>query len=207
MSDNLIENLAKDLEPVRGGSQRLPPSLRWFAVTILCVGTGVSLLGLRSDIISAIYSISFWLQLSLIVLLSISAISAAFILSIPGHDKTKIVPWLVGAPLSMWFLQFLVGISWDNLSTPWQGYFCSTEILALGILPGAFLIFLIRKSAPTNLGLTGTFGMIGTAAAAAVGTHFTCSLQEPMHLMLFHFAPILVIGAVGILIGKRLLRW
>jgi hypothetical protein len=210
MSDDFIKNLATNIKPVVPTPPPGIRSLAWMAAAILCVGAGVSLVGLRPDLSESFREPFFWLESLAILLVACIAIAAAFVLSVPGRESSPLTKWLVGIPLAIWMAQMtgrFVFESHDISPYFWSGYGCANEIVALGILPGILMFYMIKRAAPTNLGLTGALGALAVASISALGTQFTCSSSAPSHLLAFHFVPVLAVGAVGIFLGKKFLRW
>ena len=96
------------------------------------------------------------------------------------------------------------GFSLDAMA---GGHICSMEILALGIAPGVLIFLMIRKAAPTSLGLTGLVGFVAVFFMSTVALQFTCADQSKFHLLIFHFVPAVFLALSGIFLGKKFLRW
>lgn len=87
------------------------------------------------------------------------------------------------------------------------GLNCIRDIVVLGLLPGALLFFMIKKAAPLGLGKVGAFAALSVAALGAVGTQFICTNDDPLHALIWHYVPVLLLGWLGVVIGRRLLNW
>ena len=210
-TDNLIDSLADDLKPSPPLSSPVKRSFTWLLASLLCIGAGISLIGLRSDLAAFVMDPIFMLETVATLIIAAVAVIGAFVLSIPGSNQGPLVRWLVGAPIAIWLIQISGRWIFSEEVAPhyffWKGYVCSTEILALGILPGVMLYLMIRQAAPVKLGWTGALAAVAVTAMSAFAVQFTCSLNDPLHLLAWHVMPIFAIGAAGVWIGQKLLRW
>ena len=210
-TDNLIDQLTNDLEPVKRLESPLRRLLRWLAVSSLCIVVGVFVMGLRHDLSNAIYSTSFWLETSLILASAISASLLAFLLSVPGRTvkKIKLAPSLC---IALWGLTILVlslrkDVDSSHLAQLTNGMPCMSAIYSMAVIPGALLFAMICNAAPLNKPLVGIWAVIAAAAFGALGLQFVCASSNPIHLIIWHVLPVLAIGVVGIYLGKLVFNW
>ena len=209
-TEDLIENISQNAEPVKLLSPPLIRMASWFAISLLCIGIGVSLMGLRPDLLHDMKYFQFILESVLILVVAIMAAATAFVLSIPGRDRGRLyyvgfVPMLALVALLAWRIWHPIGIGSEI--APLAGQACLRDIFILGIAPGILLFMMIRHAAPLKFGWVGALGMLAVASLAAFGLQFTCSGQGAIHLLLWHIAPVIAIGAAGIVLGRLLLRW
>lgn len=205
-TNELIEKLAKGSEPVRRIRAPLLAFLRWLLVAGFCLAVGVAIFGPRADLGIVLYQRGFTLQiLSGIALAMMSALSA-FVLSVPDRPKG----WVSALPLlttSLWLLSISVNFYYIGFSPVDLGFACVRDVVVLAIVPSIFLFILLKTSAPLQKGRVGFLALISTAAMGAVGTQFICHNDDPMHMLLWHFLPVILIGLLGIWLGRHLLRW
>jgi hypothetical protein len=129
-------------------------------------------------------------------------------------------PWMLGAP-RRWLLSAAVlvvpvlaaawfSLPWSEVTTPAANpllydliCFVVTLILSAGPL---YILFRLRQDGdPLHPGLTGA--SLGAAAGAWGVTlmDLHCEHVDPRHMLLGHFAPVLLLIAVGALIARRAL--
>jgi len=65
---------------------------------------------------------------------------------------------------------------------------------------------MLRKAAPLNLEKTGMLSVLSVGALGAFGTQFICTIDSPLHFLLWHFIPVLIIGLLGVFLGKLFLK-
>jgi hypothetical protein len=208
-TDRLILELSKQAKPVK----RLPPvyqrCLCWLASALLCLGVGVALMGLRSDFAEKWMEFSFALQAALTLLVASLSAIGAFTLSVPSENKSALTRVAPLVALVCWLIYLLVSLitsSRAKLSTG-SGLVCAQDILILALPPAAMLFIMIHRAAPLMIKWTDVLISLSVAAFGALGTQLICRNDDLLHMMLWHVIPVLMIGALGAVLGQPLLRW
>ncbi len=202
--DDLIQDLTKEGNPVSA----LPPPwlrfFRWLVVVFFCLAVGVLFLGLRDDLESASARPSFQIHGVLTMILGLASSLSAFLLSVPGSRSRKIL-WIPLMTLILFFVYF--GYSLYFLEhDPFQfGWGCIRDILVLAFVPGAILLFLLRRAAVLDGWKTSFFAFLGLGALGSLGTQFICHNDGALHTLLWHYLPVLVLGILGSYLGNRIL--
>jgi hypothetical protein len=127
-------------------------------------------------------------------------------LAIPGE---ALRPWRRAAPslaLAAWVawlaselmpIAVTGGVVWPVAA----GWGCVAKAFSVGVSPGIVLAVMIGRSAPAEVRGVVTFAALAAAAVGALGVEMTCPLTGPMHLLLWHAGPVLVVvvlaGAFG----------
>jgi hypothetical protein len=86
------------------------------------------------------------------------------------------------------------------------GVRCIRNLVAFVVPPGLLLFFMLRRAAPLDGGAVGTLAAVGMAALAHAGTRFVCHNDGALHLLVWHCTFVVVLGGVGILVGRSLLK-
>lgn len=208
-TEELIQQLSKRSRPVR----RLAPPrvrlIRWLGAAFFCVGAGVLLLGVRSDILEALREPAYVLQAAIILLLGTLSASAAFSLSVPNRNLSARVKWVPVIVLGIW-LVYLLFASMLGMGAPGTiglGMSCIRDIIFLGLPPGILLFAMIARAAPLQVRLTGVFVSLSVSAFGALGSQLVCRDDGILHILAWHFVPVLVIGALGTILGRRIAQW
>lgn len=212
-TENLIKSISENLSPVRPLQNYVIRFAKWLGATLLCMGAIIPTLGLRHDISTALAEPRFLAELMMLISLALLSASAAFVLSVPNETKAKIVRIFPFIPLSIWTLilvfDFSKILSSDGMSAFVfdDGMACVGDIFVLGVVPGALLFIMLKKAAPTKLGWSGFLAVLAIASFGAIGSQLMCSNAQPMHLILWHLMPVVILGGAGVFIGRKLLRW
>ncbi|BDA82506.1 hypothetical protein Sa4125_00480 [Aureimonas sp. SA4125] len=210
-TDTLIETLEAD---ARRAPVRSLPS--WAAAVLLCVGAAALMQfltrGFRPDFIEALGSMRFDLKFVLTGLTALGALISVRDLRHPGSSGGRGLAWLVlpavllaaavigelmVVPASLWELR-LVGSN---------GLACLVAIPAMGGIPLAILLWSVRKGATTRPTLAGA--LCGLAAAAVSGFFYAAQCIDDSPLFVAAWYPLAggVLVAIGMLLGRRILRW
>jgi hypothetical protein len=211
-TDDLIVALARSAGPVR----RLPsPSIRlaqWTAATVALMLVAVVIIGPRANVTTAVSQPAFLLTAIATIFTALLSAASAFVLSIPGAERSA---WQRALPLltfSVWSmsLAYLLASEGEALRRLQQWPFhaaCLIEIAGLSVLPGLALFAMLRRAAPLQLGWSGAFAALASAAVAAAATQFMCGVDDPAHQLVGHVLPVVVLSMLGALAGQRYLNW
>jgi hypothetical protein len=210
--NDLIDQLASDLEPVRPGAARRRLGLAVIAGAALSMIGLMLLLGLRADIAAAVMEPGFWMKLAFTLGLAALLFPLACRLAAPGRGSGA---WL--APAAALVL-VLVSAGATQLITAepaarealwlggsWRRCLAYVSLLSLPVF--ATTLFAMRRLAPTRLRSAGlTAGLLSGAVGAGVYA-LSCQEHSAAFLATWYLAGIGVVGLVGWLAGPKLLRW
>lgn len=133
-------------------------------------------------------------------------------LSIPGLWRRRDALWaLVPAVLLAAALLFRpepkgAGADWMR-ELDWYRGLCGPMILWAGIVQAVLLAWVVRKAAPTRLAVAGFWIAFGSGAFGSFLMQFVCTKENFAHVVLWHAAPLAVLAAAGVLLGRKALRW
>lgn len=205
-TNDLIDSLVRDLEPV----SPLPlPAIRlgrWGAASVALVAASVAVLGRRGDFGTAVFTQPFQAHVAFLVLAAVSSAAAALALAIPGEPVGR---WRRAAPavaLGAW-LAWLAGelmplAAAGEAAWPAAGWGCVAKAFTIGATPGLILAVMVGRGAPGDVRATVTFAALAAAAVGALGVELTCPLDGPMHLLLWHAGPVMVVVLLAALFGR-----
>ena len=211
MEHELIDRLVRDATPVRPLATPAVRLARWVLAAALCLAAGVALVDLRPDLAQTMWTTSFLVQASLLVVTAVLAAAAALIGGVPGAEPTAATRWLPLAAVTAWAGWLLAAIialpAVSRVWWPTPAPECGVDITLLGLVPGFLLWSLVRRAAPLRPAWTGLLAMLTAAAVGALGTQLVCSNNVAAHLLLWHFGPVMALALLGLELGRRLLRW
>ena len=212
MSDALIDRLTADLRPTPRSvvARRL----------LLGLGVGVAvsavlvwrLLGFRPDMGVAAASMMFWMKFAYVLALAGFALWTAGALARPdrqgwGRGLWLILPIAVVAAIAAWKLLNAPPSMREAMVMGGSAAVCPWRIIVFALPPLVGLIWAVRGLAPTRLRWAGA--MIGVAAggAGAFAYALHCTESTAPFLAVWYSFGILGAGAIGALLGPRVLRW
>jgi hypothetical protein len=200
-TEALIRQLARQATPVTPTPHPLVRFRRFFLAAAICVALGVAQLGVRADLASRWRSPLFLVQAILLWGLAALSARAAFLLSVPDR-RSRWLAGLPGAALVGW-AAFLAGSAlWGHPVEAGVGLKCVRNLLLLSAAPGLLLYVLLRSAAPLQTGATGLLAALSVAALADGGTLFLCRRDDVLHVLGWHFLPVLAVSGAGIWLGR-----
>jgi hypothetical protein len=205
-TDFLIEKLSQSNRPVQRLSSPSVSFAKWVVVSFFCVGIGASLFGIRTDLEEVVFQYGFTSQVFCSLGLALLSALSAFILSVPDKEKTW-VSVLPIATLVLWFISISQSFYVVDFVNGGIGLSCIRDIVVLSFIPTVVLFLMLRRAAPLQKGRVGVFAGLSVAALGAVGTQFICHNDDPLHVIMWHYIPVLGIGFLGFWLGKFLLKW
>jgi hypothetical protein len=210
-TDDLIEALAADGAPVR------PPPRRLAAVAVAgALAALVLVLGwlhTRHDLMPAMRGGMFWMKAAYTAVLGLAGYLAIERLARPEGSGRR--GWLLGGAIVAVFV--MAGV-WQALVSPdvqaalrmvrghsWHA--CSRNILVLGLPMLALGLLVVRSMAPTRPVAAGfaTGLFAGGVAATVYGLH--CAENTFTFVALWYSLGVLLLAALGALLGRWVLRW
>jgi len=211
-TDELIDMLGTNLEPVKGGQLRntLLIALAVGAIAALCLM--LAIFGVPADALGGEH---FGLKvLALAFTLGLVAAGASFLIRAarpgePGSRPLVLVGLLFLAILSAGVVALVLThpAAWGGMAFGPQWAACLICIPLFSIAPFASLIWALRNGAPTNLARTGAVaGLVAGALGAAVFAFHQPGDSIPF-IALWYGGPIVLCALAGAILGPRLLRW
>lgn len=202
----LINQLLANAAPVRRLWPPLPRALSWWLGTSVCMAGYLWLFARPAMIQQAMTHTDFVIQGILALVLGLVAALAALTLSIPGR-RPAVLQKLPYAGLFGWLAVLFYALATTAPSLFMPGWGCAAEIFIFSAIPAALLIVMAKRAAPLNLPLVGFFAVLAAASMGTFCTQFSCCKTAPLHGLVWHFLPVLVLSMSGIFFGRRLLRW
>ncbi len=207
-TSNIIDDLTSELEPVKTLKHPIKRALPWFIFAILYVLSGIFLLGVRGDFISKLNDSTYIFEMSLVLVMSVSATMCSLWMCIPDMRGQK---WLVATSLTL----ILVVLAWIitqavmNIDHTPFGYWshCFSDAVFFGLLPAASIVFMSMKGRTIQPYLMILMNVIAVSGLGYIGLRITCASDDIGHICVFHILPYIALGAVIGAIGRRFYRW
>jgi len=211
-TDQLIDMLSTNVEPVQQG--RLRKTLVWALVVggaaAFCLM--LTTVGLRTGVTDGF--LPGYLTLKLLFTLSLIGVGAALLerLMRPGQDGRKLfaflfLPFFIVVCAGVASLIFGQPMAWGRMMFGMHWATCLLCIPLFAVGPFAALIWALRKGAPTNLRRAGAIAGLVAGALGATAYAFHCPDDSVPFIAIWYGTLVALCGAIGALLGPRLLRW
>ncbi|MEM9468842.1 MAG: NrsF family protein [Pseudomonadota bacterium] len=206
--DNLIGDLTEELSPIK----KLWCPYRHFALwAVLSAVYFVSILfviGFRYDLADKLQTANFLYEGTLGVLFSLTAALCASFLNIPdmrGKEWFKAVPITLFGAFMLWTVIKAIAHGLDMPNLYWAQ--CISNALFIGGFPLFFIIILSLRGKTTQPVWMATMNVLAVAGITWIGLRVTCSIDDMGYAFLYHFLPVSIVGALTILMGRKLFKW
>ena len=211
-TDRLIDMLSTNLEPIKEG--RLKGTLVWALVVGGAAAFYLMLTTVGPRTGFAEGYLPGYVALKLLFTLSLICVGAALLdrLMRPGQDGRKLfafvfLPFFIVICAGVASLVFGQPMAWGRMIFGMQWATCLLCIPLFAVVPFAALIWALRKGAPTNLRRTGAIAGLVAGALGATAYAFHCPDDSVPFIAIWYGTLVALCGAVGAMLGPRLLRW
>jgi hypothetical protein len=192
-TDQLIEDLARGLEPVTPLRSPLVRALQWLAV-VASVGGVLILRFANFDALSRMTAPRVMVECVATLLTAVAAIVAAFELSVPGRSPRWAL--LPAAPFLLWLAASGLGCLQNGLGgSAHESMHCFLFIAAVSVPLAASLLLMLRRARPIAPLPVAVLGALGAAATAV----FVLEFFHPFDVTVIDLA--LHLAAVALVIG------
>jgi hypothetical protein len=211
-TDEFIQQLAGEITPVRPLGRPRRRVAGWLVIALASLAVVMMLMGVRRELGDAADRADFVFEAALLLLTAISASLGALLVSVPGAERsawTRWAPVVFGAACVTWAAGELVfaaatGAPTGRLTFAWHCVFKTTSVAAV---PGIALFAMVRRGAPLSGAWAGLLAVLATVAVGVLGANIICPNDRPLHMLLWHVAPLVVFAAGGAALGRWLLAW
>jgi hypothetical protein len=210
MSENdFINKLASEHSKVERSPSTGSRFFKWLLICLFSLSIGISTLGLREDWTTLFNSPILLIQNLFIFISFIMSGLVAIKLSTPGAIKGKRGKTFIYLVISIWSLILIClglfnGAEISNFTK--VGFSCIKDIIIIGIIPGMALFFFILQGVLLKRSLASFLAMLSAFGLGAFGVQFTCHNDDPIHIFMWHFLPLILLSFLGMLIGKKVVK-
>jgi hypothetical protein len=211
-TDELVAALSRNVEPVDRRLIRRSVGLALAAAVVFALGLMAVSLHVRGDFMTARAAVFLVGKVGFAI--TIVSIASIYLLRLarPGGERKitsllPAVPFAAATLLAIVTLGFSPASHWNAMILGDEWLECLLSIPIIAVVPFAVLVWAVRKAAPTNLVLTGTFtGLIaGGVSALAYALH--CTSDSVPFVAVWYGGTIVLCTFAGAILGPRLLRW
>lgn len=207
--ENLVAELADDVAAVRPAPHPYLLSLGLIAAAGIYLMLALAVSGVRHDWVRAASQPWFVAEIMALSMIIVAASLSSALLSFPDlHQKRR----LAFAPLWAFGLFLAVMLfAWqaDNppAALPEHNIECISCIVLLALLPTGWTLFAVRKLASTHHDWAGSIAILYAFGVGALWLRLQESNDSIVHVVAWHYLPMLAAGVIGLWIGKWLLKW
>lgn len=207
--EQLVAELAGDAAKIAPAPHPYLLSLKWMAAAAVYLLVALTISGVRHDLPQALQHPWFITELAILLLVFIATSLSAALLAFPDlHQKPRLafLPALMFALLAMVIL-----LSWladsPPAPLPVHSVECTISIALLSLLPAVWIFHAMRRFASTHHHWAGSIALLAVFSIGALWLRLYEVNDSIIHVVQWHYLPMLGIALIGWLSGRVLLKW
>ena len=208
-TEKLIVNLVHDIVPVKTVPHPFVLGTRWLGGAVAYVALYLLIAGVRPDLILKFQTLLFSMELGLLVGIVVTTCISAALLSFPDMHQKRLLAY---APTLMGLLfVLLLTVAWyaDNPAAPppVHNLKCTASIALLALLPAAWMFYTMRGIATTHPYAAGSVALLSAFSIGALSLRLNETTDSILHVIQWHYVPMLGVAMLGLWLGRRILKW
>lgn len=207
--DELISKLAQDAPPVKPAPHPLLLSLQWMAVAVVYLGVALMISGIRNDLMVKLHEPWFAAEIAVLAGIFFATCLSAALLSFPDMHQMRRVAFAPAVMFALFVPVMFVAWLADSPPSvpPVHSFECTISITLLAILPATWIFYVIRKFASTHLYWAGSIALLFAFSVGALWLRLYENTDSIAHVVEWHYLPMILIGLIGMWLGKNVLKW
>ena len=208
--EQLIHKLSNEARPVKPMANPWRLTSQWILgfvayLTLLLVTVETP----RDDIMLQLGTPLFALEIMALVLTIIACALGAALLSYPDLYQSKRIAYL---PIIAFILfAGIVVAAFIAEGNPMElhpaEFWCTSMITLYSLPPAIWLFYSIQRFASTHFSLAGSVAVLTAFSIGALALRLTEKTDSMAHVLAYHYLPMLAVGAFGLALGRKFLRW
>lgn len=207
--DALVEQLTQDETPVQPAPHPYKLGLSWLLGAALYLMISLAVSGMRPDWLQKLQHPWLQAEIVLLVLMCVSTALSAAVLAFPDLHQRG---WLTRVPLALFgVFSVVMAFSWQAdkppAPLPIHSFECTLSILAAALLPAVWVMYTLRHYASTHVRWAGSTALLFAFSVGALWLRLHEVNDSVIHVILWHYLPMIAVGWLGLSVGQKWLRW
>jgi len=207
--DDLIDRLAQDTAAVKVAPHPYMLSLKWMGWALAYLILSLMLSGLRPDWMLKLHQPWFVAEIVALACIFVSTSVSAALLSFPDLHQMRRLAFAPVVTFALFVLVMLLAWQADNPPAPLpvHSFECSISITLFSLLPAAWTFYAMRKFASTHYHWAGSIALLSAFSVGALWLRLHEINDSIMHVVEWHYLPMMAGGIAGLWLGKKILKW
>lgn len=207
--EELIDRLAQDTAAVKPAPHPYMLSLKWMGGAVAYLLLSLMLSGLRTDLMLKLHEPWFVAEIAALVCIFVTTSLSAALLSFPDMHQMRRVAFAPVITFALFVLVMFLAWLADSPPAPLpvHSFECTVSIALFSLLPAVWTFFEIRKFASTHYHWAGCIALLFAFSIGAIWLRLYEINDSIIHVIQWHYLPIIAFGIVGLWLGKVMLRW
>ncbi|MBS4095499.1 MAG: DUF1109 domain-containing protein [Sulfuricella sp.] len=207
--EELVEVLAQDATKVQPAPHPFKLSLQWLAGAAAYIALALAISGLRPDLAAKFHEPWFMAEITCLAGILVASSSGAAVLVFPDLYQMRRIAFAPAVLLALFAA--IVFLSWHADSPPaalpQHSYQCTIGITLISLVPAAWIFYFMRKFASTHYRLAGSIALFYAFSIGALWLRLHEQNDSLIHVIQWHYMPMVGFGMMGLWAGKVLLKW
>jgi hypothetical protein len=207
--EQLVKALSSEAKPVIPAPSPQQLSLKWAGAAFIYLLLALAASGLRSDLAEALQNPWYAAELLLLLLILLGTLLGAALLAFPDLHQKRLLAYSPAALFAMFILLLFFAWRADSPPAPFpvHSFECTLDITLLSLLPAALVFFALRNYASTYPHWAGSFALLAAFSVGALWLRLFEVNDSILHVVQWHYLPMIGVGLIGWVLGARLLKW
>jgi hypothetical protein len=207
--EELIAKLAQDTAAVKPALHPFMLSAKWIGGALVYLFLSLMLSGLRPDLMSKLHEPWFVAEIAALVCIFIATTLSAALLSFPDMHQMRRAAFAPVITFELFVLVMLLAWRADNPPAPLpvHSFECTASITLFSLLPAVWTFFEMRKFASTHYRWAGCIVLLFAFSTGAIWLRLYEVNDSIMHVIQWHYLPMIAFGVAGLWLGKKILKW
>ncbi len=205
----LINTLSADACVVKPAPHPFMLSLKWLGMAVVYLAVSLAVSGMRPDWAAKLHDLWFIAEMAALVVIFIATAFSAALLSFPDMHQMRRFVFAPAAAFILFMLILLFAWRADSPPAPLpvHSFECTLSILLMTLLPGVWTFYAMRRYASTHCGAAGSVALLSAFSVGALWLRLYEVNDSIVHVIEWHYLPMLLIGFAGMWMGKKILKW
>jgi hypothetical protein len=207
--NELIGKLAEDNTPVKPAHHPALLSVEWVASAVFYLAVALMISGMRTDLLAKLHETWFAAEIVALVAILVATSLSAALLSFPDLHQLRRVAYVPAAAFAAFVAVMFFALRADQPPSPppIHSVECTLSITMLAVIPAVWIFFVMRKFASTHHYWAGSIALLCAFSVGALWLRLYEQTDSIAHVIEWHYLPMLLIGLIGMFLGKLVLKW
>lgn len=207
--EELINKLAQDTGTVKAAPHPYMLSLQWMGWAAAYLVVSLMFSGLRPDLATKLHEPLFAAELAALLGIFVATSLSASLLSFPDVHQLRRLAFAPVVAFALFVLVMFLAWQADNPPAPLpvHSFECTIAITLVSLLPAAWMFYVMRKFASTHSLLAGCCALLFAFSIGAIWLRLYEVNNSVIHVIEWHYLPMIAFGMAGLWLGKVILKW
>lgn len=207
--EDLIDQLAQDAVVVKPALHPYALSLKWVVMAAAYIAVSLAVSGLRPDLMEKFHEPWFVAEIAALICIFAATSLSAALLSFPDIHQMRRLAFAPILAFTLFVLVIFLAWQSDNPPAPLpiHSFECTFSISLFALLPLAWAFLEMRKFASTHYRLAGSIALFFSFSVGALWLRLHEINDSIVHVVEWHYLPMIFFGVAGLWLGKQILKW